>query len=160
MRSPKSFPIIALAGLMTLLSACASHGGRRISEPTASIQQLTVDARGNWQVQLRLQNYSSVSMRFDAVDLAFEVNGQAAGHLQATPAMSVPAESADTATIARVPDATAKLAMADALASGMGINYTLKGDIKATPEGDKQRSYTIDGKNQLNPVPGLPGVLR
>lgn len=160
MHVQKRIADVALAGLVVLLSACASHGNRRISEPAASIQQLTVDARGNWQVQLRLQNYSSIATRFDTVDLALEVNGQAAGHLQASPALSVPAESADIATITRVPDSIAKLAMADALASGQAINYTLKGNVQATPDGEKQRSYTIDGKNQLNPVPGLPGVLR
>lgn len=160
MRSPKILSLFVLAGSVALLSSCVSHGGRRISEPAASIQQLTVDARGNWQVQLRLQNYSSIGMRFDTVDLALEVNGLAAGHLQASPALSVPAESADTATITRVPDAMAKLAMADALASGQAINYTLKGNVQATPDGEKQRSYTIDGKNQLNPIPGLSGVLR
>lgn len=143
-----------------LLSACSSTGGKRVSEPAASIQQLTVDARGNWQVQLRLQNYSSVAMRFDQVDLALEVNGQPAGHIKASPALSIPGESADLATVSHSPAGAGRLVMADALASGQGINYTLKGDVQVTPDGSKSRSYTIDGKNQLSPVPGLPGVLR
>lgn len=143
-----------------LLAACSSTGGKRVSEPAASIQQLTVDARGNWQVQLRLQNYSSIAMRFDTVDLALDINGQPAGHLNASPALSIPGESADVTTITYSPDGTGRLVVADALASGLGINYTLKGDVQVTPDGSKSRSYTIDGKNQLSPVPGLPGVLR
>ncbi|MGG6462619.1 LEA type 2 family protein [Solilutibacter silvestris] len=155
-----NYKAVLAIGLALLLAACSSTGGKRVSEPAASIQQLTVDARGNWQVQLRLQNYSSMAMRFDTIDLALEVNGQPAGHLKATPALSIPGESGDLATISHVPDGAGRLVMADVLASGQGINYTLKGDVQVTPEGNKQRSYTIDGKNQLNPVPGLPGVLR
>jgi len=157
MHSSKLLAIVALA---LVLAACSSTGGKRVSEPAASIQQLTVDARGNWQVQLRLQNYSSMAMRFDAIDLALEVNGQPAGHLKASPALSIPGESADLATVSHSPDGTGRLVVADSLASGQGINYTLKGDVQVTPDGSKSRSYTIDGKNQLNPVPGLPGVLR
>lgn len=161
MHASKRLPAIALAaGLALLLAACSSTGGKRVSEPAASIQQLTVDARGNWQVQLRLQNYSSMAMRFDQVDLALEVNGQPAGRLKASPALSIPGESADLAILQQVPDGAARLAIADALASGQAVDYTLKGDVQVTPDGSKQRSYTIDGKNQLNPVPGLPGVLR
>ena len=157
----KRIAAIALAsGFALLLVACSSTGGKRVSEPAASIQQVTVDARGNWQVQLRLQNYSSMAMRFDAIDLALEVNGQPAGHLKASPALSIPAESGDLTTIHHVPDGTGRLVVADALASGQGINYTLKGDVQVTPDSSKQRSYTIDGKNQLGPVPGLTGVLR
>ncbi len=154
----RTFAIAAIASL--LLSACASGGGKRVSEPAASIQQLTVDARGNWQVQLRLQNYSSMAMRFDQLDLALELNGQPAGHLKASPALSIPGESADLATISQVPDGTARLVIADALAAGQGVTYALKGDVQVTPDGGKSRSYTINGSNQLNPVPGLPGVLR
>ena len=160
MHLSKRFAVIALAAFALLLAACSSTGGKRVSEPAVSIQQLTVDARGNWQVQLRLQNYSSMAMRFDTIDLALELNGQPAGHLKGTPALSIPGESADLATVSHVPDGTGRLVVADALASGQGINYTLKGDVQVTPDGSKQRSYTIDGKNQLGPVPGLPGVLR
>ena len=152
--------IVLAGGFALLLAACSSTGGKRVSEPAASIQQLTVDARGNWQVQLRLQNYSSMATRFDTIDLALEVNGQPAGHLKASPALSIPGESADLTPLRHVPDGAGRLVVADALASGSGINYTLKGDVQVTPEGSKPRSYTIDGKNQLSPVPGLPGVLR
>src|SRR5690606_3602572 len=40
-----------------LLAACSSGPVRRVSEPSASIQQLTVRADGSWSVDLRLQNY-------------------------------------------------------------------------------------------------------
>ena len=64
-----------------VLSACSSGPVRRVSAPAASIQQLTVHADGNWSVDLRLQNYSSIPMRFTSVGLAITVSDQAAGTL-------------------------------------------------------------------------------
>ena len=56
--------------LMAALSACGGGGPvKRVSEPAAGIQQLTVRADGSWSVDLRLDNYSSVPMRFDTVTL-------------------------------------------------------------------------------------------
>ena len=55
-----------LLALALFIAACSSAGPRRVSEPAASIQQLTVRADGRWDVALRLNNFSSVAMRFDS----------------------------------------------------------------------------------------------
>lgn len=147
--------------LLALLAACSSGPVRRISEPAASIQQLTVQADGNWSVELRLQNYSSIPMRFERVALALEVGGKAAGTLSAQPGITVGGESADVATVPFSPSADARLVLADALASGRGIAYTIDGSITAAPEDrGRARDYDYDRDSQLSPVPGLPGVLR
>lgn len=62
-----------MTAAVVLLSACASGPPRRVSEPAASIQQLSVRADGSWLVDLRIENFSSVPMRFDAVSLAVTV---------------------------------------------------------------------------------------
>ncbi|MEE7559899.1 hypothetical protein HH299_09445, partial [Xanthomonas sp. Kuri4-2] len=54
----------------------------------------------------------------------------------------------------------ARIAVADALAGGRTLDYTLKGSIAATPEDKKPRSFELDARNALSPVPGLQGVLR
>ena len=149
-----------LLTLAALLSACASSGGRRISEPAASLQQLTVDAAGNWSVQLRLQNYSSVPMRFESVDLALVLGGVAAGNLVAQPALDIGPESADVLTLQLVPAPAARLQVADALASGRSIAYSLDGDVAARPEAGGSRQFRIQRNSALSPAPGLPGVLR
>ena len=46
------------------------------------------------------------------------------------------------------------------LADGRGLNYTLGGSVEAGAEDGKPRSYKIERKSALAPVPGLPGVLR
>ena len=60
--------------LSVLVGACASTGGARISEPDARIQQIQVDANGRWNVTVRLQNYSSIEMRFDRIALLARFN--------------------------------------------------------------------------------------
>ena len=143
-----------------VLSACSSGPVRRVSAPAASIQQLTVHADGNWSVDLRLQNYSSIPMRFTSVGLAITVSDQAAGTLQGAPQISIGPESADVVTLPFKPTAEARMVVADALAGRRPMAYTLKGKIDAIPEEAKQRSFDIDARNVLNPVPGLDGVLR
>lgn len=87
MRS-RRFPhihVLALTTLALLLAGCASGPIKRVSEPTASIQQLSVGADGQWTVDLRLQNFSNVPMRFDQVALKLRTGDEAAGELKLRP---------------------------------------------------------------------------
>ncbi len=152
------FAMVAVATLW--LGACSGGPVRRVSEPSASIQQLTVHANGAWSVDLRLQNYSSMPMRFDRVRLELEVDGHPAGTLDASPGLSVGPESADVTTLPFTPGAEARLVLADALSSRRSLPYSLKGPVTATPEEGKPRDFDISSRSALNPVPGLDGVLR
>ena len=117
-------------------------------------------ADGRWAVELRIENFSSIPMRFDAVDLALAIGANEAGHVTAQPAISIGPESADVVTTIFTPQAAGKLAVADALAGGRSIAYTLDGNITATPDEARQRAFEVKHSSQLNPAPGLPGVLR
>lgn len=151
---------VVMLSLALLIAACASNGPRRVSEPAASIQQLTVDANGGWQIRLRLQNYSSIAMRFDSVDFALTAGGVTAGQLVATPALNIAPESADVIDVSLRPSAEARLQIADALATGRGLAYTLNGNVVAAPDAGKARTFRISRESALSPTPGLPGVLR
>ena len=156
-------PVLRWASLLLfsfVVVACSGGPVRRVSEPAASIQQLTVNADGSWSVDLRLQNYSSIPMRFDSADLVIAVSDQAAGSLKATPQISIGPESADVVTLPFKPSAEARMVLADALASRRSVGYTLKGKLQAIPEEKKSKSFDIDARNTLTPVPGLDGVLR
>ena len=144
------------------LVACGGSGPvRRVSEPAGSIQQLTVRADGSWSVDLRINNYSTVPMRFDAVRLAVTVGGEAAGTLQGTPAITIGPESADVATLQMSPAAGARVRIADALASRHSVAYAFSGTISAAAtDGGGARDYDLERSSALSPVPGLPGVLR
>jgi hypothetical protein len=156
---PRIAQTTTILALAALLAAC---GGpvRRVSEPAAQIQQLTVRADGRWDVELRLQNYSSIPMRFDSLRLAMSVAGEAAGELRATPAIGIGPEAADVVSVQLSPSAAAKIAVADALASNRSVQYRLSGEVLATPDEGSQRSFEIERASALNPAPGLPGVLR
>lgn len=152
---------LAIVMSCVLMTACASGPPRRVSEPAASIQQLTVHADGGWSLDLRLQNYSSIAMRFEGLSLAVGIGGETAGTLQARPGLSIGPESADVVTIALSPTSTARIQLADALAGGRGVDYSLEGTIDAAPEDrGNPHSYRIRRNSALSPVPGLPGVLR
>ena len=156
----RSMRWIAMALAVALLAACGSGPVRRVSEPSVRIQQLTVLANGGWSADLRIENFSSIPMRFDSLDLAFVVAGNAAGALQAQPALSVGPESAEIFVVKLQPAAAAKLAVADALGGGRSVPYTLKGSIAATPDEGRRRTFQIERSSALSPAPGLPGVLR
>ncbi len=150
-----SLALLALA----LLASCGTS--RRVSTPSAAIQQLTVQANGDWTVDLRLRNYSSVSMRFDTLRLELSVDEHVAGTLQASPAISIGPTSADVVQVAFKPEGMARIAVADALASRRSLSYRLQGTIHATPdEVNKTREFKVDDSSSLNPAPGLDGVLR
>jgi hypothetical protein len=153
---------LCMALVFAALSACGGGGGpvKRVSEPNAGIQQLTVQADGRWTVALRLDNYSSVPMQFGAVSLALTVGGESAGTLGGDASLSIGPESADVATLTMTPSSAAKIAVADALANRRSAEYSLAGTIVATPENGAPRTYTIERENTLSPAPGLPGVLR
>ncbi len=142
------------------LAACAGGPVRRVSEPAAAIQQLTVQADGHWTVALRIDNFSSIPMRFEAVELAMTVDGVAAGTLRGSAGITIGPESADVASLPFSPSAGARLRIADALAARRSVSYTLAGRLDAVPEDGGSRSFDIDRQSAMTPVPGLPGVLR
>ena len=65
--------VLGAALVLAALAACKSGPVRRVSEPAARIQQLTVKADGSWSVDLRLENFSSIPMQFDRVDLQLKL---------------------------------------------------------------------------------------
>jgi hypothetical protein len=152
--------LFGLALAAVLLASCSGGQVRRVSEPAARIQQLTVRANGSWAVEVRIENFSSIPMRFDRFDLQLKLGEDAAGQLVAQPAVSIGPESADVVTVELTPSGAAKIAIADALSGGRSLAYSLKGDIAATPDEAKQRIFTIERSSALSPAPGLPGVMR
>jgi hypothetical protein len=151
---------ITAAACVLALSGCVTGPVRRVSEPTASIQQLTVDTDGRWTVALRLQNFSNVPMRFERITMTLRAGTEVAGELQAEPGLTVGSESADVANVTFTPTAAARIVIADALADRRSLDYSLEGKISAAAEDHKARDYKVKRNSALSPVPGLPGVMR
>ncbi len=143
-----------------MLAGCAGGPIKRVSEPTASIQQLSVGTDGQWTVDLRLQNFSNVPMRFEQVTLTLRTGDETAGELKASPALTVGPESVDTLSLKLVPSAPARLLIAGTLADRRSLSYRLQGTVTASAEDRKAREYDVKRDSALSPVPGLPGVMR
>lgn len=157
----KSILKLSLAALALVLLASCGTGPRRVSPPSVAIQQLTVQANGDWMVDLRLHNFSSVSMQFETLRLEVSVDEHAAGTLQATPGISIGPTSADAVKVPMKPEGMARIAVADALAGRRSLSYRLQGTVTATPDqASKPREFKVDDRSSLNPAPGLDGVLR
>lgn len=155
-----AIPFCSILLCSLLLSACGTGPIRRVSEPTANIQQLTVRADGSWSIDLRIENFSSIQMRFDSVALALTVGGESAGMLRAQPRLSIGPESADIATMTLQPSPSTRIVIADALARRGNVAYSINGTLAAAPEDAGVHTYKIKRDNTLTPVPGLAGVLR
>ncbi len=148
---------VLLISFLALVAACSSGPKKRINPPRASIQQLAVQADGSWQLSVRLQNFSSVSTAFSAVDAKLVIGGQDAGQVTLQPGISIGPESADVVVAMLRPTLGAKLVVASAIASSQSTAYSLSGTITTSkPKGN----YPFNYDSTLNPAPGLNGVMR
>jgi hypothetical protein len=152
--------VILSAVLAGLLIACSSGPVKRVSPPQASLSQLTVKPDGQWQLDLRLQNFSTMAMRFESVQLELRSGDELIANLEARPALVVGAESGDVYALSVQPNAHGRLLAASALADARSLPYQLSGKLDAAPEQGRSRQYPISFRSTLHPAPGLPGVLR
>lgn len=151
--------LVALASFaVLLLSGCGM--GTKLQPPTASIQQLQVQNDGTWIATVRIENYSyDTGMHVYAVDADLDIGGKRAGHIAISPALDIPAMSADTATATFTPAAEARAALT--AAKNNAVAYQLKGGM-SIGKGDngKPDHFDLDGKGYLSPVPGVANIWR
>ncbi|MDQ2972402.1 MAG: LEA type 2 family protein [Rhodanobacteraceae bacterium] len=147
-------PLVAIVAL----AACGM--GTKLQPPTASIQQLKVLPGGNWELIVRIQNYSyDTGMHVYALGADLDLGGKRAGHVALSPALDIPAMSADIATTTIMPAADARSALASA--KGNAIAYELKGGLSiGKGETGKPDRFDLDGKGFLSPVPGVANTWR
>ncbi len=153
---------VLLAGCFLLLAGCGGSV-KRINSPTASIQQLSVLADGSWQLQIRLQNFSSVGMHYKTLAAHLDLMELSAGEINVSLDMDIPGESADVVQTVIVPASSAREALLGTDNSGaakpteIGIAYSLKGRITIS---DPKHEYEFEYKSRLSPAPGLNHVYR
>jgi hypothetical protein len=151
--------MLLLAVLVGLLGACAGGGPKkRIFPPNASVQELRVLADGRWELQLRVQNFSTVAMRFDRIDAELEIDGVSAAPIAHAIADTIPANSAEIIRIELQASDGAVQAVRSALETRRGLGYRLSGTLTTSEPGNRQDRFEFD--SALTPMPGLEGVLR
>lgn len=154
----QAYRLLTSVVLLGMLAACGGDGVRKqVNPPRASIQQIAVQPDGQWQLTVRLQNFSNVPTTVSSVNVKLSVAGQDAGTLALAPTMTIGPESADVVTTLLRPTLQAKLQVASALSAGQSVRYAVSGTIVTSePKG----SYPVSYDSSLNPAPGLNGVLR
>lgn len=150
-------PALLVLLAMTLLAACAGGPPKRIFPPAATVQELRLEPDGAWTLRLRIQNYSTVPMRFDRVDATLTIDGQEAGRMDFDPGLSIGPGSAESFEQRLAPAAGPKAAVEAALAARRGVRYQLQGRIASA---EHKTNHDIAYQSALDPVPGLDGVLR
>lgn len=141
-------PLAALA-LTCILAACGGGPVKRVHPSTASIQQLTVQPDGRWKLDVRIQNFSTMSMRYSALNASVIVAGTDVGEIAITPNMDIVGNGGDVVEATLKP--SAKLP-----ASG-DFAYTLKGRIETS---EPKESFPFERSSRLSPVPGVANTYR
>ena len=85
-----------------------------------SIQQLIVQPDGQWRLTLRIQNYSTIAMRYAALHGTLHIAGADVGSIELKLDLDIPPNSADV--IDTTLHASAKLPAGD-------IDYKISGTI-------------------------------
>jgi len=154
MRKPQA--VVALL-LLALVAGCASGPPKRVFPPQVSLKELQVQADGQWVAQVRIQNYSTVPMRFSRLEATLSVNGQEATRISIDPGLSVGPGSNELVQHVFMPAAGPKAAVDQALANRRAVRYQLTGRIASS---EPATDHPFDYQSALDPIPGLTGVLR
>ena len=153
----RKLPILLSLLLVSLLAACSSGPPTRIFPPQARLQELRVQDDGQWVAQIRIQNFSTVPMRFSRLQATLTLAGQEATRIDIDPAMSVGPGSIEVVQHVFAPATGPRTAVSDAFANRRAVRYQLTGRIASSEHGTDE---AFDYSSALNPVPGLTGVLR
>lgn len=156
LRIVKFAPMVAV---FALLAACGSGSGglpKRINPPVASVQQLRVLPDGRWELELRVQNFSTVPMTFGTLEAQMQVQDINAGAIYTTVNVEIPGQNADVVNVTLSP-ASAARALLQGDSARTGFSYKLTGSFQIT-EPDKH--FTFDRASRLDPAPGVPNTFR
>jgi hypothetical protein len=153
----RKLPILLSLLLVSLLAACSSGPPKRIFPPQASVQELRVQDDGQWVASIRLQNFSTVPMRFSRLQATLNIAGQEATRIDIDPAMSIGPGSIEVLQHVFMPAAGPRAAISEAFANRRAVRYQLTGRLASSEHGTDD---AFDYSSALSPVPGLTGVLR
>lgn len=148
-----------IAFLALLLAGCGGGAPpKRIFPPTASIQQLTVQADGQWLLQVRIQNFSNVPHTVSGLSARLLIDGLEAARIELAPGVAIGPQNVEIEDVTIMPPLDAAGRVSAALESGRSVSYLFSGTLTSTLP--KKRSDDFSFEGQLWPTPGLPGVLR
>lgn len=143
--------------LPLLLAACAGGPPKRVYPPQATLQELRLQDDGQYAAGIRVQNFSTVPMTFSRLQATLTLGGHEATKIDINPALTVGPGSNETVRHVFAPPPAVRAAVDQAFAGGRSVRYELTGKIASSDPGTDD---AVTYKSALDPVPGLPGVLR
>lgn len=148
---------LLLLSLLALLAACSSGPPVRVFPPQVTVQELRLQPDGQVNLSLRVQNFSTVPMTFSRLQSTLTLAGQEAARIDFDPSLSVGPGSNELVTHTFAPSPAVKSALDQAFSNSRSVRYQLTGNIVSSePGSDDEYTYS----SALDPVPGLPGVMR
>ena len=153
----RKLPAALVLLLVAALAACASGPPKRVFPPQGSLQELRVEADGQWVARIRIQNFSTVPMRFSRVEATLSINGEEATRLVVNPGLTIGPGSNDIVEHRFTPAAGPRAAVDQSLANRRAVRYQLTGRIASS---EPVTDHPFDYQSALDPVPGLTGILR
>jgi hypothetical protein len=136
---------------------------KSVFPPTVTIQQLKVQANGQWRLTVRIQNNSYGEMDFKSLDGQLQIAELLPIRLHSTFVLDIPALAGDVIQLDVLPTGAmtqALQAIADKGSAG-SVAYRISGSTSAKPEQEKQkRDFDFSGNQWLSPVPGIPDTYR
>lgn len=155
----KRLPVFLLTLLAALLAGCGPT--HHVFPPQISVQQVHVDTNGQWDVTVRLQNYSyDAAVHFDHIHAALSINGLPATTFDIRPDLDVAEQNADVAHLTIQPDPAANKALI-AATRAQSVAYALKGKVQVTGQDSRRASdFPVDYHGWLSPVPGIANTYR
>lgn len=148
-----------------LATALVGCGGPRESmfPPTVSVQQLHVQANGQWHMQVRILNNSFGPMDFRRLQLIMHINNKQAARIDTRFDLDIGALAADITEVSITPSAKATAALAAIADQGSAgsLAYSLTGTATAIPEhAESPREFPVDSHDWLSAVPGVAQTYR
>jgi hypothetical protein len=136
---------------------------KSVFPPSVSIQQLKVQASGQWRLVVRIQNNSYGEMDFKSLDGQLQIARLVPIRLHSSTPLDVPALAGDVLQIDVLP--TDEMVQALKAIAGKGsagsLAYRISGIASAKPEQEKTpRDFDFSGNDWLSPVPGIPDTYR
>lgn len=153
MRVARFIPALALF----LLAACAGGPPVRYSPPQASLQELQRQPDGQWRAHVRLQNFSTGSVEFNALSLKIRIQDGEWTPASSAETVKIGANNAEVLVLAVAFNPATVKELNERLSKSQPIRYTLSGNVRSLDPG---RNNTLDYQSRLNPTPGLDGVFR
>ncbi|MBB3227522.1 hypothetical protein FHW69_002145 [Luteibacter sp. Sphag1AF] len=152
----------AIVALMLLVGACGPVK-KSVFPPSVTLQEVKAAPGGVWHVVLRIRSNSYGGMSFSSFQGQLRVGDLGGVLLDRKLDLDIPSFAADVADVDILPTPEMSRALAALAAKGSSgaLPYTLSGSITGLAEQEKKpRTFEVQGKNWLSPVPGIPDTYR